>query len=359
MLEKPSLPDESIIVALQDEFGLRAAEVAFLPLGADQNTAAYRVVAGDWTRDRTGDWTRDRTGDRTGDGRACFLKLRRGVFDETSVMLPKLLFDQGIPQIIPPLAARTGRLWAVLGSFTMILYPYIEGRNGYEVALTDRQWVEFGAALRKIHTAPLPQALLRRIRRERYAPFWRQVVRLQLGQLDGCTYVDSIAKETAAFLKSKQENVLDLVRRAERLAQALQAHPPPNILCHSDLHAGNILVDASGAFYIVDWDDPILAPRERDLMYPGGAQGFIGHTPEEEEALFYQGYGPVRVDRRALAYYRYERIVQDIAIYSQQIFLTNEGGEDRQQALQYLKSNFLPNNTLEIAYRADRTQSAT
>ena len=77
--------------------------------------------------------------------------------------------------------------------------------------------------------------------------------------------------------------------------------------------------------------------------------------PEEEELLFYQGYGKAQIDPRALAYYRYERIIQDIAAYCEQLLLTAGGGEDRVQALRYLKSNFLPNNTIEIAYNSDKT----
>ncbi len=88
MLEKPDLPDEKIIACLQAEYGLHVAAIAFLPLGADLNTAVYRVVADD--------------------GTAYFLKLRSGVFDETSVALPKFLSDQGIAQIIAPLATRPG-----------------------------------------------------------------------------------------------------------------------------------------------------------------------------------------------------------------------------------------------------------
>ncbi|MFN2272451.1 MAG: spectinomycin phosphotransferase, partial [Anaerolineae bacterium] len=57
----------------------------------------------------------------------------------------------------------------------------------------------------------------------------------------------------------------------------------------------------------------------------------------------------------ALAYYRYERIVVDIAVYCEQLFLTDEGGEDREQSLRYLESNFLPNGTIEIAYKSDKT----
>ena len=129
------------------------------------------------------------------------------------------------------------------------------------------------------------------------------------------------------------------------------------VLCHSDLHAGNILIEAGGAFYIVDWDNPIRAPKERDLMYAGGSQFGKARAPREEEALFYQGYGPAPIDFTALAYYRYERIVEDIAVFCEQIFSANDGGEDRPQALRYLMSNFEPNGVIEIAYRADKTFS--
>jgi spectinomycin phosphotransferase len=95
----------------------------------------------------------------------------------------------------------------------------------------------------------------------------------------------------------------------------------------------------------------MLAPKERDLMFIGG--GLMGNkrTPEEEEALFYRGYGPTQVDLRALAYYRCERIIEDIAVECQQIFSTAEGGDDRAQALDYLKANFLPNQTIDLALR--------
>ena len=92
MLEKPDLQDKKIIACLQNEYELTVSQVAFLPLGADLNTAVYRAEA----------------------ETPYFVKLRRGIFDETSVTLPKFLSDQGIEQIIPPLATKTGQLWASL-----------------------------------------------------------------------------------------------------------------------------------------------------------------------------------------------------------------------------------------------------
>ena len=240
-------------------------------------------------------------------------------------------------------------------NFKLILYPFVEGRDGYQVNLTDRQWRELGAALKSIHTVILPCALRERIPAEAYSPHYRDRLKTFLGRIEKEDYEDPVAGKMAAFLKANRNEVLDLVGRAERLAMQLQAQSPEFVVCHSDIHAGNVLIDTNGDLYIVDWDDPILALKERDLMYPGGGQFAGWRTPHEEEALFYQGYGPTTVDPAALAYYRYERILVDIAIYCEQLLSSNAGGEDREQALRYFMSNFLPNGTIEIAYQADKT----
>lgn len=335
MLESPPIQHEQVRACLRADYGLPVADVTFLPLGADVNTAVYRVVAGN--------------------GTPYFLKLRRGPFDEISVALPKFLSDQGLAQIIPPVATRTGQLRTILDPFTVILYPFVDGINAYQIDLSDRQWVDFGAALKKIHATALPPELVSRIQQEKFDPTGRRTVRTFLERIDHEPFDDPIAAELAAFLKVKRGEVLDLVEQAERLVQSLQSRPAPNTLCHCDIHAGNLLIDASEAIYIVDWDNPLMAPKERDLMAVGGALMGNWRRPEEEELLFYRGYGEVQIDPRALAYYRYERIIQDIAAYCEQLFLTQEGGEDRVQALRYLLSNFLPNNTIEIAYRSDKT----
>ena len=334
MLEKPDLEDERIIACLNDEYGVRAGAISFLPIGADRNTAVYRIAAGA--------------------DQAYFFKLRGGVFEEASVSLPKYLSDQGIEQIIPPLTTAAGQLWVTLDAYRVILYPFVEGRNGYEVRLSDSHWRQFGTAVRRIRDVALPSSLLGRIPEETYTPRWREMVKGILASVEVERFADPVAAELARFLRAKNEGIRDLVLRAERLALALQARPRERVLCHSDLHAGNVLVDANDALYIVDWDDPVMAPKERDLMFVGGGQGFIGRTAQEEETLFYEGYGRTEIDPVALAYYRYERIVQDIALFSEQILATDEG-EDRVQSLKYLMSNFLPNGTIEIAYRSDMT----
>lgn len=336
MLEEPVLDTKKIIDCLETEYGLRVEDITFLPLGADLNTAVYRV--------------------ETNDKQVNFLKLRHGKFDEASVSVPKYLSDLGLEQIIPPIASLSGRLWTDLAPFNVILYPYVEGLHGFDRHLTDQQWVEFGVALKRFHTADIPSALTRGILREAFSSRWRNMVKGFLERIKIDTFDEPVMVGMAAFLKIKNTELLALVERAEWLAQKLIAQPPEYILCHADIHAWNLLVVDQVTFYIVDWDTLIFAPRERDLMFVGGGLGGNQYAPEVEEALFYQGYGQIQINSYALAYYRYERIIEDIAVFCEQIFLSDESGEDRKQALEYLKSNFIHNGVIEMAYRSDKTR---
>jgi spectinomycin phosphotransferase len=339
VLTKPEIADESIAACLQTSYDINVDELAFLPLGADQATAVYRVVAAS--------------------GRPYFLKLRRGEFKALSVALPRFLGEQGIGQIIAPLPTTTGQLQASMDEFRLVLYPFVAGRDGYEVKLSAGQWNAFGAALRHVHETRLPPDLLARINRETFSPRWREDVRRHLVQARTGPFADALAREAADFLIDKGDETLYLVERAEQLAAVFQTRAPEFVLCHADIHAGNLLLADNGGCYIVDWDEASLAPKERDLMSIGG--GLMGHwySPEEEETLFYAGYGRVEIDPFGLAYYRYERIIADIAVISEQLLAATDSLEDRRQFFAYLTSNFLPGHTIEMAYRADPARRDT
>ena len=148
--------------------------------------------------------------------------------------------------------------------------------------------------------------------------------------------------------------MLEFAKRAEQLALMLQKELPEFVLCHSDVHGYNLLIDNNGALYIIDWDALVFAPKERDLMFIGGGHGNSGYAPQEEAAMFYQGYGETKINQIAIAYYRYERIIMDIVDDCDLIFLSDEGEENQAGALEDLKNKFLPDSYIEIAYQSDK-----
>jgi len=334
MLTKPDLKDEKIIACLHDNYGLDVAEISFLPLGADFNTAVYRVTATDKI-----DY---------------FLKLRSGDFCEPSVLVPHHLKQIGLQNIIPPIATKTDECWTNLDAFKVALYPYIDGRNAVDSQISEQQWQKFGDAVKKLHSADIPESIISNVPKEIFSLKCCQTVRLFLERIENEVFDEAVAAKLAALLKSKNKIILDLIKRTEELGAKLQNQSLQHVLCHADMHGWNLLIDQDNHLYLIDWDTLILAPKERDLMFIGAGIWNSGYTPTEEESLFYKGYGQANINQDALCYYRFSRILQDIAEYCEYIFLSNEGGDERMQVLEHLKPNFLPNGTIERAYHADK-----
>lgn len=327
MLEKPNISEALLISQLQDEYNLFVTTMTFLPLGADSRTAVYRVLAED--------------------GTTYFLKLRRK-FNDVIVRVPLFLKENGVQKIIVPYETKSGQHWADFGEYKLILYPFIDGKDGFETELTDHHRQILGAAFRKIHTAQVPLELKESIRKETFSTEWRDDMNSYQAQVEKKFFTEPTAAKLVEFMKSKRSEITRLIERAEQLASELQAKSLELVLCHTDIHGGNILISNTDELYIVDWDDPILAPKERDLMFIGGGIDEIWKS-EREEAMFYEGYGKADINLSALAYYRYERVIEDLAVICEQLLLTDEGGADREQAYRWFTSNFELGQTVEIA----------
>ncbi|MBK8025091.1 MAG: phosphotransferase [Chloroflexi bacterium] len=154
----------------------------FLPLGADRNTAVYRATEGQT---------------------AYFVKLRWGDFDDITLLVPKLLHDSGVAQVIAPIVSRHGLLATALADFHLLLYPFVEGSDGFECDLSAEQWAEVGRVLRQIHSIPMPAPVLERIPQETFSPYWRERVREFCGLARLTKFDDPVAAALAALLQEK------------------------------------------------------------------------------------------------------------------------------------------------------------
>ncbi len=333
MLEKPPIPDERLLEAIHAEYSVRPTALEFLPIGYDSSAWVYRL--------------------RTGDGLSLFMKVRRGTVDESAVRVPRFLNDAGIAEVVAPLPTRSGALWAALGEYSLLLYPFIEGRTGMSAGLTATQWRAFGTALKRIHGLELPPALDRLVPRETFVPKWGELARRLAARIAAEPFADSLSAELAAFWRAHGAEIDRILDGADELGALLRARLPDFVLCHSDCHTANTLIDGDGRLFIVDGDQPLLAPVERDLMFVIGAAGAPGRTAEER--YFLQGYGSVRVDPLSLAYYRYEWVVQEIGDFGERVFLMPELGEvTRRDSVEGFRELFAPANVVAATDGADR-----
>jgi spectinomycin phosphotransferase len=329
MIENHFLSDQFIINCLYAIYGIKVAALTCLPLGADIDAAVYKA--------------------QTEDQSSYFVKLKCYSDGDISAALQLLLHNAGIKEIIAPIKTGDGKSIYHTNDFMLVVYPFIEGKDGFHVALTDDQWITFGKALRQVHELQLPSSIKGQIKQENYSSPWPEAVQDIYKRIDeGLSVTDQTASKLLMFFKEHKKTIQCLIDRAEELEKKIKEQPVEFVLCHSDIHAGNVLVGDNGALYIVDWDNPIMASKERDLMFIGAGVGNVWNSPDQEE-LFYKGYGQVHINREILSYYRYVRILEDIAVYCQQLLLTTDGACHREIMYKHFMDMFAPQGVVEIA----------
>ena len=329
MREPPSdLTHEQLRATLTTDYGLALTELTFLPLGHDSAAWVYKATATD------ADW---------------FVKVRKAVANEAALVVPHYLADAGVEHVVAPRAARSGALWATAGKYAVIVYPFISERTGLMHGMSDAQWVEYGATLRHIHETAVSPELRDVMRVELFRPDGAPAVRELDAYISERSFEDSGPNTIAGFWRDRRATIRLLLERAVELGERLEATRPRLVLCHADIHTNNVLVAGDEHAWIADWDETMLAPRERDLMFVIGGIG-PGFVTNRQERLFFDGYGTVAIDQVALAYYRYAWALSDIGSYGEQVFHRPDlGALDRQEAVDRFQSLFARGSIVDIA----------
>jgi spectinomycin phosphotransferase len=337
MREPPiDLSPESIRAALRAEYHLEAAELAFLPLGHDSSAWVYRA--------------------RTPEGATYFLKARLAVENQAALVIPRHLHAHGVAQVAAPVPSVSGALWVAAGSYGLILYPFIAGRAGMEGGMAEGQWAEYGAALRQIHAAPVAAELLPLLRRESFTPAGSETVRQVDAAVDRPSFDEPLARELAGRWRERRELILRVLARAEELGRAFERTAPELVICHADIHTNNVLLDEAGRAWIVDWDEVMLAPKERDLMFAMGGGISAKLVGPREEAWFLRGYGPPAASALGLAFYRYAWAVSDTAAYAAEVlFRPDLGAVTKRAAIDTFASLFEPGEIVSLALASEET----
>jgi spectinomycin phosphotransferase len=335
MREKPNVQEGEIAACLNAHYGLQIASVNFLPIGRDLKAWVYQVIA----ENRT----------------SYFLKIRSGPVHPPAMFVPRALIDHGIQNILAPRRTITRDLWCSMDSYSVILYPFIRGENAKVAGMSDSQWREFGATLGAIHSSGLASQFHGQVPAETFTlPSGKPVRRLH-AMIHQARFDTPAAARLASFWRENAQRIQHLVERAEALGKQLQSKPFEYVLCHADIHGANILVGEDERIYLVDWDGPLIAPRERDLLFVVGSN--IGRPVQpREEQLFFQGYGAVEIDPAALSYYRYERIIEDIGEMANCVFASTDLSEAaKAEETRRIIEMFQPGKIVASTLEADRS----
>jgi spectinomycin phosphotransferase len=307
MIDKPDVDERSLATEVAAAWALDVTDLTFMPVGLDGHAWAYRVD--------------------TSDGGRYFLKLRDGEFTRAAVLLPGFLRAQGVRQVVAPIDLPGGGAAHRYGNHRLLLYPYHEGGSLWGRGLTDRQWVEYGEFLGRLHAVTPGSGIAAVLPVEPHPSDAGQRLRT-LGRQAAAS------DDLGAFWDRYGAALHRLADTVDALASRLT--PARHVICHADIHPGNLIADGAGPLHVVDWDGPTLAPRERDLMFV--LSGDFGDHPVDARraALFRRGYGPVEPDPSRLRYHREERRLDDAAVFLDSILHSGASPESRANDLRWL-----------------------
>ena len=327
MRDRPNVRDERLISALGNAYAISVAALEFLPIGNDAAAAVFRVHC---------------------EQRAYFFKLRKGRPNLASLTIPHHLRKNGIDSVVAPVLTTSGELFAELGEYSLILYPWIDGESNWGKTLSLWQWRAWGVIMRAIHCTSFSEDLKTLLPQEQFGGRWMSRLENVEREVARTCQPHDIAAQMANLWCLKTAEIEQARERYFSLGSRLEAQAYEHVICHADIHPANIIVDEAGAIHIVDWDEVVLAPKERDLMF------FLvdGH-PNDAVSAFMDGYGDSEVDRIGLAYYRYDWVLQEFCDYGERVFLSSDLSErELQFSMDEYNKLFSAGDVVELAKAA-------
>ena len=317
---------------LSRHYAIDIESVRLMPLGYDRAASAFKVM--------------------TSLGESWFVKIRSSPADLAALGVPVALTDAGVPHVLAPIRTRSGTLWCPLGERddrSVVVYPFVRGQNATATGLSDDQWRTFGVTLRTVHDLGTALPWQADLRVERFDLPSATSVREMAIEAVKPRVDDPVAARLATFWRARSGQIDQILDRAHAIGRSLRDRQLAFACCHADIHAANLLVADDGAIWLLDWDGPMIAPRERDLLFVVGSRIAREVTPHEED-LFFTGYGPIEIDPDALAYFRYERVIEDLGEFAKDVFLRPSlSTEVRSEAADFVEAFFAPGGDLDRA----------
>ena len=228
-------------------------------------------------------------------------------------------------EIVHPLTTEKGEYSYEDKHHIYLVADYIEGNNLLHSGFSIEQILQLADIVAELHAygeeIPLPTG---NIKEDFNIRFSKPL--LDLLASDNCLKED-LRERIAPYMGS----MLDHLKRLVSLAGQLKDMPLRYVLCHTDIHEGNLLQYAT-RLSLIDWEGLRLAPPEADLFFLADRPWFH---------LFYSRYKEKHVDftihQALLRFYQEKRILEDIWEFMEQLQSDDMSPKERAAALNYLQ----------------------
>jgi hypothetical protein len=253
-------------------------------------------------------WTGETYAATADDGGRYFVKLypKSRLPPTAAGALPVLadLHRAGLSQVSRPITTRDGALHEWLGDDLVVVFAYLEATN---VPFTFGG-EPFGDLIARIHrqTGSVTSPVARETFDRPYADgMWRCIDRARTEPA-----TDELRQGLRRFLDEHADPIAEGWRGFDEIARGCRAAGLESVVTHGDWPF-NLLQTADGTTHLVDWDELLLAPAERDTWFAGVDPGF------------WRGYLAGRPDHArselATAFYVHNRYFEELAAITRDV----------------------------------------
>jgi len=238
----------------------------------------------------------------------------------------KELHDGGLREMSYPIPTLDGGLSATLENHILVVNNFIDAEWTF-----DYPFKPFVGLIARLHGATVHSPIEPEAFDDPTLPgFERQLDELLRGRFDNPSQLQ-LQREVAPIRAGLETT---LARFRAFIDDVRSGAPPPMVVTHHDA-PGNVLKDTAGRIYLVDWDDVMLAPRERDTW-------FHLTTPQDRAAflpLYRRTFPNYEVDERMYAYYMLARYFEDIEGHIERVLSPETTDEGKTEALGYFRND--------------------
>jgi len=313
---EPTLDKVALSKMIHREYGLSVERLRFLPTG----------------------WTATCYAADCTDGQRYFLKLTSDsglvpyCASDRDFYLPlthQMCTKRILPHIACPVRAEDGSFAVHWNGYLMILFHFIEGEVvGFDRVSGDvlRELIRLIGVLHR--STPDLEIGVEKPLVERFD------IAFEGDLMDGLETLASITPSDRRgqwalreLLLPLQDELLSRLDRLRELQARARASAREMVVCHTDLHGGNLMMDRQGNLYIIDWEGAMIAPPEHDLFF------FAGYDTFWDDLLpIYEGEnGPADLDSDVFGFYTYRRNLEDLMDYVVRILhYSTDDEQDRQ-----------------------------
>jgi spectinomycin phosphotransferase len=232
----------------------------------------------------------------------------------------------GIDTVSHPVRARDGRLTAEIDGRILIVFDFIEGRAGtasdwqFSPSSFDYDFDQYVALLARIHQAtPRIQSAIPRedFRLPWAAEFERLLERVHRERPSTTVQADlrRLVQRHRDQMTADWSVLLTLAQACRQSGRVSNPPLPSLVITHGDALGDNVIVGSDGRLYLIDWDEVMLGPPERDTWFylndAAPAEAFL-----QRYRKAFPDYHPDPVRHR---FYLFRRFFEDLLGYVQHI----------------------------------------